>query len=284
MIPAEIALAYGMSGPNLRASGVDWDLRRDQPYSGYENYDFEVAVDDGCDTWARYHCRLKEMRESCKLILALGSCSVYGGISGASLAHSREEILDRVYINNKTTKGDVIPSLSSTREKIAAEARLAAGGPAQRRRKSAKARAEEAVAASGAEAVIVRTSLIYGWRPTTARAAQWMIDALNKGETIRLWEDEMRCPIWVESLAAAIVELAGHDYVGPLHIAGAQSMSRYEFGVALLRFYGISTDSVVGVPSPKDSTRPLNCTLDSSLANRLLSTKLPGVDEVLVAG
>jgi dTDP-4-dehydrorhamnose reductase len=147
-----------------------------------------------------------------------------------------------------------------------------------------KARAEEAVAASGAEAVIVRTSLIYGWRPTTARAAQWMIDALNKGETIRLWEDEMRCPIWVESLAAAIVELAGHDYVGPLHIAGAQSMSRYEFGVALLRFYGISTDSVVGVPSPKDSTRPLNCTLDSSLANRLLSTPLPGVDEVLVAG
>jgi F420-non-reducing hydrogenase small subunit len=52
----------------------------------------------------------KKMRESCKLILALGTCSVYGGISGASLAHSREEILDRVYVHNKTTKGDVIPS------------------------------------------------------------------------------------------------------------------------------------------------------------------------------
>lgn len=68
VISAEDAIDLGVTGPCLRASGVDWDLRRDQPYSGYENYDFEVAVDDGCDTWARYHCRLKEMRESCKII------------------------------------------------------------------------------------------------------------------------------------------------------------------------------------------------------------------------
>lgn len=68
VISAEDAIDLGVTGPCLRASGVDWDLRRDQPYSGYENYDFEVVVDDGCDTWARYHCRLKEMRESCKII------------------------------------------------------------------------------------------------------------------------------------------------------------------------------------------------------------------------
>ncbi|PLX91165.1 MAG: NADH-quinone oxidoreductase subunit D [Desulfuromonas sp.] len=68
VISAEDAIDLGVTGPSLRGSGVDWDLRRDQPYSGYENYDFEVAVDDGCDTWARYQVRLKEMRESCKLI------------------------------------------------------------------------------------------------------------------------------------------------------------------------------------------------------------------------
>ena len=68
VISAEDAIDLGVTGPSLRGSGVDWDLRRDQPYSGYENYDFEVAVADGCDTWARYHVRLKEMRESCKLI------------------------------------------------------------------------------------------------------------------------------------------------------------------------------------------------------------------------
>lgn len=68
VISGEDAIDLGVTGPSLRGSGVNWDLRRDQPYSGYENYDFEVAVGEGCDTWSRYHCRLKEMRESCKII------------------------------------------------------------------------------------------------------------------------------------------------------------------------------------------------------------------------
>jgi NADH-quinone oxidoreductase subunit D len=68
VISAEDAIDLGVTGPSLRASGVDWDLRRDQPYSGYENYDFNVIVEDGCDTWARYVARLKEMHQSCKII------------------------------------------------------------------------------------------------------------------------------------------------------------------------------------------------------------------------
>lgn len=68
VISAEDAIDLGVTGPSLRGSGVDWDLRRDQPYCGYENYDFKVIVEEGCDTWARYHARLKEMRESCKII------------------------------------------------------------------------------------------------------------------------------------------------------------------------------------------------------------------------
>ncbi len=68
VISGEDAIDLGVTGPSLRGSGVDWDLRRDQPYSGYENYDFEVIVEDGCDTWARYVARLKEMHESCKII------------------------------------------------------------------------------------------------------------------------------------------------------------------------------------------------------------------------
>jgi NADH-quinone oxidoreductase subunit D len=67
-ISAEDAIDLGVSGPSLRGSGVNWDLRRDNPYSGYENYDFEVSVQDGGDTWARYLVRLKEMRESCKIV------------------------------------------------------------------------------------------------------------------------------------------------------------------------------------------------------------------------
>ncbi|HAD04461.1 MAG: NADH dehydrogenase [Desulfuromonadales bacterium GWD2_61_12] len=67
-ISAKDAIDLGVTGPSLRGSGVDWDLRRDLPYSGYETYDFKVAVDAGCDTWARYKVRLIEMRESVKIV------------------------------------------------------------------------------------------------------------------------------------------------------------------------------------------------------------------------
>jgi len=68
-ISGEDAIDIGLSGPALRASGVDWDLRRDNPYSGYEDYDFEVPVMEEGDTFARYKARLIEMRESAKIIL-----------------------------------------------------------------------------------------------------------------------------------------------------------------------------------------------------------------------
>ncbi|MCW8860582.1 MAG: NADH dehydrogenase (quinone) subunit D [Deltaproteobacteria bacterium] len=68
-ISAEAAIDIGITGPSLRGSGVDWDLRRDNPYSGYEDYDFEVPVRDDCDTFARYKVRLDEMRQSARIIL-----------------------------------------------------------------------------------------------------------------------------------------------------------------------------------------------------------------------
>ena len=66
-ISKEDALAYGLSGPNLRASGVDWDIRRDMPYCGYENFKFKVPVATEGDVWARYRCRMQELRESHKI-------------------------------------------------------------------------------------------------------------------------------------------------------------------------------------------------------------------------
>lgn len=68
-ISAEAAIDIGITGPSLRASGVDWDLRRDNPYSGYEDYDFDVPVSQDCDTFARYKCRLGEMIQSARIIL-----------------------------------------------------------------------------------------------------------------------------------------------------------------------------------------------------------------------
>jgi NADH-quinone oxidoreductase subunit D len=68
-LTAEQAIALGVSGPPMRASGIDFDVRRDMPYSGYEKFKFNVPVSNGCDVWARYLVRMDEMRESVKICL-----------------------------------------------------------------------------------------------------------------------------------------------------------------------------------------------------------------------
>jgi NADH-quinone oxidoreductase subunit D len=66
-ISAEDAVDWGLSGPCLRGSGVNLDIRRANPYCGYENYDFEVPTEPDGDVWARYMVRMREMKESHKI-------------------------------------------------------------------------------------------------------------------------------------------------------------------------------------------------------------------------
>src|SRR5262245_52740284 len=63
-ISAEDAIDWGLSGPSLRGSGVALDIRRANPYCGYENYEFEIPTEPDGDVWARYLVRMGEMRES----------------------------------------------------------------------------------------------------------------------------------------------------------------------------------------------------------------------------
>jgi len=65
---AATALQHGVTGPMLRASGVNWDLRKARPYMGYEQYEFNVPVHPEGDTYARYIIRVEEMRESLKIV------------------------------------------------------------------------------------------------------------------------------------------------------------------------------------------------------------------------
>jgi NADH-quinone oxidoreductase subunit D len=68
VIPKGRAIAYALSGPNLRGSGVDHDLRRKHPYLDYDNYDFDVVIGSAGDCYDRYLVRIEEMRQSVKIL------------------------------------------------------------------------------------------------------------------------------------------------------------------------------------------------------------------------
>jgi NADH-quinone oxidoreductase subunit D len=68
VISGEDAVNYGLSGPNLRASGVAYDVRKDRPYYDYETYDFDVVVGEHGDCYDRYLCRMEEMRQSLRIL------------------------------------------------------------------------------------------------------------------------------------------------------------------------------------------------------------------------
>src|SRR5919106_1543247 len=78
IITAEEAIAYGLTGPNLRASGVDWDLRKAFPYSGIDQYEFEVPLGDRGDVYDRYRVKVEEIEESLKIVTQVAEAMPQG--------------------------------------------------------------------------------------------------------------------------------------------------------------------------------------------------------------
>jgi NADH-quinone oxidoreductase subunit D len=68
VVEPELALAWGMTGPSLRGSGVNWDIRKAMPYSGYETFEFNVPLGEHGDVYDRFMCRILELRESIKIL------------------------------------------------------------------------------------------------------------------------------------------------------------------------------------------------------------------------
>jgi dTDP-4-dehydrorhamnose reductase len=145
--------------------------------------------------------------------------------------------------------------------------------------------AAEALVGSHPNSVIVRTSLIYGLEQMDA-GTSWMVEALRNGRAVTLFTNQLRHPIWAESLSAACLELArpggdGYWYKGVLNVAGQQRLTRAEFALRLLDWWGVQERERLTLAPSVGGEWPLDCTLDLRLATRLLTTELPGVDEVL---
>lgn len=131
-----------------------------------------------------------------------------------------------------------------------------------------KAEAERRVAAAHPDATIARTSLIYGG---SEPGPQEQLARENR----RFFVDELRSPVQVGDLADAILELLELDAPGPLHLGGADDISRFDFAVLL------GADPAQLEPVHTTPERAPNVTLDSSRARALLATRLRGVREVL---
>jgi dTDP-4-dehydrorhamnose reductase len=147
---------------------------------------------------------------------------------------------------------------------------------------AAKAAAERIVLELAPDAAIVRTLLVTCFDPPDPRT-QLVLNALEERRPpVTLFTDEYRCPVRIEDLAAALLELldvagkAAGPFSGFLHVAGPGRLSRYELGLRIARYHGLAVEPgiVPGLSSEGGQPRPRDCTLDISLAQRVLHTAL----------
>jgi NADH:ubiquinone oxidoreductase subunit D len=100
------AVALSATGPLLRASGVAYDIRRADPYSIYDRFDFDVAVQHGCDVYARYLVRLEEMRQSLRILKQALDEIPQGLIQNGKKSHSLRVPAGEVYGRVESPKGE----------------------------------------------------------------------------------------------------------------------------------------------------------------------------------
>jgi dTDP-4-dehydrorhamnose reductase len=135
---------------------------------------------------------------------------------------------------------------------------------------AAKLEAERLVANTHREALVVRTSLLYG-KPEPGPQ-----ERLACRDDVEFYTDEIRCPTHVAELASALLELAELHVTGVLHVASPEAVSRLELARILRAAHGLDPAGARGAPRPGIG-RPGNVALDSSRAAELLTTRLNGV-------
>ncbi len=143
----------------------------------------------------------------------------------------------------------------------------------------AKADAEEMVQ-TYRHYVIIRTSLIYSLQEMDHGTA-WMAAALEAGEPVTLFDNQIRNPVWVDTLTAVSAELIEHTYTGILNVAGEQVLTRADFSLRMLDWWQIKKRDTLTIASSQTGNWPLDCELDLKRARKILKTPLLGVDTVL---
>lgn len=145
---------------------------------------------------------------------------------------------------------------------------------------AAKAAAETAVRLIDPGAALVRTSLIVG--DERSKQIRLCLDALRDGSDMALFTDEIRCPVAVVDLAAAVLELVDSDYAGLLNFAGPEAVSRAELGRLVAGRYGLDASRLRTANIAESGLiRPGEVRLDSSRAAAVLKTRPRGVTELL---
>jgi dTDP-4-dehydrorhamnose reductase len=144
---------------------------------------------------------------------------------------------------------------------------------------AAKAAAETAVRAIDPGAALVRTSLIVG--DEQSKQVRLCLDMITGTATGALFSDEVRCPVAVQDLASAVLELAAGDFAGIINVAGPDAVSRVELGVLVAQRYGLDPGRVPqSTIAQSGLTRPGHVVLDSALAASTLKTRLRGAQEL----
>jgi dTDP-4-dehydrorhamnose reductase len=148
---------------------------------------------------------------------------------------------------------------------------------------AAKAAAETAVAAIDPAAIMIRTSLIIG--DDRSKQVRLALDLIHGRIGGALFSDEVRCPIAVSDLAAAVLELAATDLHGTINVAGPDAVSRAGLGRLIAVQHGLDPNRVPvkRIADGGLGPRPADVRLDSTYATTLLSTRLRGAREVLEA-
>ena len=117
IIEPSSARAFGLTGPNIRASGVDYDIRTAKPYSRYKEFDFKVITREEGDIFARYKCRVEEIRESCKIVLQAIE-KIRSLPSGEQAAKETELLAKKIMPGFKAPAGETYFAVESPRGEL----------------------------------------------------------------------------------------------------------------------------------------------------------------------